>query len=64
MYAEAFALDFKFGKAVLGKEREEIAQLFHGKLLVGLARLVRLVASASSAITVALTAACPLRLFG
>jgi hypothetical protein len=60
MDAKAFTLNFKLGQAVLGKEREEIAQLVHRKLRFRTARLVLLVAS-SPAITVA-RHTCSLRL--
>ena len=55
MNAEALALKLKFREAMLGKEREEIAQLVHRKLLFRAARLVLLlVATPPAAVTVTL----------
>ena len=64
MNTEAFAFDFKFRQAMLCKEREEIAQLVHGKLLVRPARLVLLMAASTSTITLPAAACGVLRLFG
>jgi hypothetical protein len=64
MNAEAFTLDFKLRQVMLGKEREEIAQLIHRKLLFRTARLALLV-TPPPAVTVALPAAAfALRLSG
>ena len=46
------SFDLKFRQPVLGKEREEIAQLVHRELLVGAAREVLLMAPLA-ALTVA-----------
>jgi hypothetical protein len=57
MNAEAFALNLKFRQTVLGKERKEITQLVHRKLLLRTARLVLLVATPSAITAVALLCA-------
>ena len=66
MNAEALALKFKFREAVLGKEREEVAQLLHRELRFRATWLTGLLTvPAPSSITVALrAAACSLRLPG
>jgi hypothetical protein len=54
--AEAFAFDFKLRQAMFRKERKEITQLVHRKLLFRAARLalLRLVATPPTAITIPL----------
>ena len=51
MNAEAFALDFKFRQTVLCKERKEIAQFVHRKLLLRRAAWLVLLMATASAIT-------------